>query len=274
MPKIALITESFFGAHARARLADRLEQARGAGVTLAVLPELGLDAWVATRSEPRDEDAEDEAGPRATMCARLAQAHGVAMITTVILRDGTGRRFNTALAFDAHGELRHSYRKIHLPHEPGFWEANHYEAGEQPPRVFELAGLRVGLQICSDLNRPFGCHLLGAQRVDVIVAPRATPPSTYPRWQTVMRANAVTSGAYLVSVNRAPEDGALLGGPSLAIRPDGETVLETQEPLATVDLDPQAVQQARREYPGYLSIPSEVYARGWQGVASRPRVDS
>lgn len=271
MIKIALLTESFFADGARARLAARLDQARTAGAALVVLPELGLDPWVATRRDPRDEDAEDEAGPRATMGAELARSHGLAIVTTVIRRDAEGRRFNTALAFDADGELRHSYRKIHLPHEPWFWEANHYEPGDEPPRVFELAGLRVGLQICSDLNRPFGCHLLGAQRADVIIAPRATHASTYPRWQTVMRANAVTGGAYLVSVNRAPEHGALLGGPSVAIGPDGEIRVETEEPLAFVDIDPQAVVDARREYPGYLAVPSDLYARGWQSVAPRAR---
>ncbi|TPV95341.1 MAG: carbon-nitrogen hydrolase family protein, partial [Myxococcales bacterium FL481] len=162
------------------QLGARLKQASRAGAGLVVLPELGLDPRVATRNEPRDRDAEDETGPRATMCAELARTHRIAVITTVILRDAKGRRFNTTLAFDARGQLRNSYRKIHLPHEPGVWEASHYEPGNQPPRVFEFAGLRVGLQICSDLNRPFGCHLRGAQQADLIVAPRRHPGEHVP----------------------------------------------------------------------------------------------
>ena len=35
-----------------------------------------------------------------------------------------------------------------------------------------------------------------------MLAPRATPPATYDRWRIVLRANAVMSGAYLISVNR------------------------------------------------------------------------
>ncbi|TPV95342.1 MAG: hypothetical protein B7733_10420 [Myxococcales bacterium FL481] len=56
-----------------------------------------------------------------------------------------------------------------------------------------------------------------------------------------MRANAVTSGAYLVSANRAPEEGTLIGGRSVAIGPDGETRLETEDALTYVDVDPGAV---------------------------------
>jgi predicted amidohydrolase len=128
--------------------------------------------------------------------------------------------------------------------------------------------LRLGVQICSDVNRPEGCHLLGALGAEVIAAPRATEAETFDAWRLVLRANALTSTAYVLSVPRPrPEDGVPLGGPSIAVAPDGSVLVETTDPLAVVTLERARVAAARRDYPGYLAVPARVYARGWERVA-------
>ena len=67
----------------------------------------------------------------------------------------------------------------------------------------------------------------------------------------------------MLSVNRpAPEEGVLIGGPSIAVAPDGEVLMETTDPVAIVSIDRSVVHQARRDYPGYLAIPSDLYATG------------
>ena len=104
--------------------------------------------------------------------------------------------------------------------------------------------------------------------VGLIAAPRATEATHYERWKLVMRANAVTAAAYLISVNRPPEDGASLGGPSVAIAPDGE-VLSEGEDMQVVEIDPSRLEEARAAYPGYLGRFPELYARGWSGLARR-----
>jgi N-carbamoylputrescine amidase len=174
-----------------------------------------------------------------------------------------------ALLFDASGRLVGSYAKLHLPDEEGFHEPAHYEPGTEPPAVLDLAGMPVGVQICSDSNRPEGSHLLGALGAEVILAPRATEAATWERWKLVLRVNAMTSGAFIVSVNRpTPEFGVPLGGPSIAISPDGEVLLETPAPLAVVDLDRGAIAAARKRYPGYLTVRADLYARAWSAVAA------
>jgi len=128
--------------------------------------------------------------------------------------------------------------------------------------------LRLGIQICSDINRPEGAQVLGAQGVDLLAVPRAAPAETYARWRLVLRANAVMATAYLVSVNRpGPVEGADIGGPSIAIAPDGEVLVETADPVAVVFVDPAMVSRARGTYPGYLDRPAEIYARAWEDRA-------
>jgi N-carbamoylputrescine amidase len=263
--RVALVPRVFHGEQGEEELGRALARVRAQGAAVAILPELPLDPWMPVRRRPRDDDAEAPDGPRHRLAARAAARAGVALISGAIVREGTGRRHNTALALDAGGQAVARYRKAHLPEEPGFWETSHYEAGSGAPGVFELAGLRAGIQICSDVNRPTGSLLLGAAGAQVIFAPRATEPGTYDRWKLVLRANALTACCHVLSVNRPPEAGANLGGPSVAIGPDG-TVLAEGEDLMVVDVDPGAVTRARTSYPGYLPHFPGLYARGWAAL--------
>jgi predicted amidohydrolase len=269
--RVACITDAFYAEDADERLRARLAEARARGAQLAVLPELPLQAWCPATRTPRPEDAEPPNGPRARRMAQAAREAGLALLGGVIEVDAvTGRRHNTALLFDAEGHRRAAYRKAHLPNEEGFWEALHYEPGDGPPEVAPLGGWTLGIQICSDANRPEGCHILGALGADAILCPRATPPESYDRWRCVLRANAVTSCAYVVSVNRpGGEPGALAGGPSVVFGPDGSAVLETTEPVAVVTLERDALDRARRDYPGSLPVRADLYAKGWARAARR-----
>lgn len=266
---VALVTEVFHDDPGGASLREHLEEAKARGAELAVLPELPLNGWAPATRTPRDEDAEGVDGPRQRTMSAAASEVGIALLGgAIVLDDETGARHNTALLYGPDGRCMTRYRKIHLPEEEGYWETSHYLAGDVPPTVVDGLPLRVGLQICSDVNRPQGFQLLAAQGVEVVLAPRATPPETYDRWRMILRANAVMSGAYLVSVNRPrPEAGASIGGPSLAISPAGDVLVETTEPVRVVTLERGSVTDAAREYPGYLKRFPHVYARGWSEIA-------
>ena len=173
--------------------------------------------------------------------------------------------YNTALLYDGKGVCHARYRKVHLPEEEGYWETSHYMPGTEPPQaISDTFSLTVGLQICSDVNRPQGFQILSSGGAEVVFAPRATPPETYERWRLILRANAIMSGAYVLSTNRPrPEGGAPIGGPSLAIDPFGHVMIETSDPIALVKLERSMVEQASRDYPGYLDRFPDVYAKGW-----------
>lgn len=271
MLTLALVTEVFPTAADQPCLVEHLERCRELGAELAVLPELPLNPWSPATAAARDEDAEPPGGERHRRQAEAARAAGVALVGGAIVRDpADGRRYNTALLFDREGALVTSYRKLHLPEEEGFWETAHYEPGDELPRVSTALGFPLGLQLCSDTNRPEGFHLLAAEGAAAILAPRATPLSSYDRWRLVLRANAVTSAAYVVSVNRPrPEQGVPLGGASIAVAPDGEVLVETTEAVATVTCDAAAVARGREDYPGYLPVRAELWARGYRRLAER-----
>ena len=268
---VALISDVFFGSDARTRLSRRLQAAKADGAEIALLPEIPLDPWSPATSIPNPADAEAPDGPRHQMlsaCAREAQIGVVG--GAIVIDPSTGKRHNTAVVFDEHGALVSTYRKVHLPDEDGFRESCHYEPGTTPPDVVRGFALPFGIQICSDMNRPEGCHLLAAMGAAAILNPRATQASTYERWKLVFRANALTSTAYVLSVARpAPEQGVPLGGASIAIDPNGDVIAESIDPIVLVRLDEQVIADARRRYPGYLTLYPDLYAQGWSAVAAR-----
>jgi N-carbamoylputrescine amidase len=268
---VALISEVFWEPDGIGRLGERLDQAVGRGADVAVLPELPLNPWRPSTKDARDEDAEPMDGQRMRAQAEAAAAAGIGLVGGIIHRDGaTGRRTSRALVFDRSGTLVGTYEKLHLPEEPGFWETSHYEPGTEAPRRIDAFGVPVGIQLCSDINRPEGSHLLGAQGAFAVLAPRATEERTYPAWKVVFRANALTSCSYVLSVNRPnPEDGVLIGGPSIAVDPAGQVLVETTDPIAVVTLEADVVQRARTAYPGYLPVRARLYAEAWGEIARR-----
>jgi N-carbamoylputrescine amidase len=265
---VALISDVFVQPDDARRLVSTLVQARSRGAELAVLPEIPLNPWSPATETAKEEDAELPDGPRHENMSRAARTAAIAVVGGAIVRDPKSRRrHNTALVFDIAGVLVGSYRKVHLPEEPGFWETRHYDPGDALPSVIDAFPLRIGLQVCSDVNRPEGSRLLGALGADVIIVPRATEAATFARWKTVLMANALTSATYVVSVARPrPEFGVPLGGPSFVAAPTGEVLVETTERLALVTLHRAVVEDARRSYPGYLPTRADLYAEGWARV--------
>lgn len=265
---VALVSEVFWEPDGAVRLRERLAEAAERGADLAVLPEIPLNPWRPATKEQVDEDAEPMDGPRARLQAGAAAEAGIGLVGSIIHRDAAGRRTNRSLVYDRSGTLRASYDKLHLPEEPGFWETSHYEPGSDAPERIDAFGLPIGVQICSDNNRPEGSRLLGAKGAMAVLIPRATEERTYQRWKLVFRANALTSAVYVLSVTRPdPEEGVLIGGPSIAVDPDGEVILETTDRLALVTLDAERVRQARTDYPGYLPIRARLYADAWNEIA-------
>jgi predicted amidohydrolase len=264
---VALIHDVFDGDEGADRLGRRLSEARERGARLALLPELPMDRWIPAGPTPGDLDAETAGGPRHVALSQAARAAAIGVLGGAITVDDAGRRRNRALLFDASGKLVLQYDKVHVPNEEGFWEAAHYEEGDRLAARCDAFGLPVGVQICSDLFRPEGCHLLGAAGVEAIFAPRATPLASYARWKSVISVNAVTSGAYVVSINRPGPDSGI-GGASVVAGPDGTCLLESTDPVSIVTLDGEQTAGARKQYPGYLSVHHALYARGWDERSS------
>ena len=233
---VALISEVYWEADGVQRLKERLAEAADRGADLAVLPEIPLNPL-----EPRDEGGPATTTPRAWTGSgraprprrrpRPASAWWAASSTATSADGGRVVRWSST----ARGSCEARTRSCTCPRSPASGRRATTSRAREAPQRIDAFGIPIGVQLCSDANRPQGSQLLGAQGVMAVLNPRASEERTLQRWKTVWRANAMTSCCYVLSVNRPyPERGVLLGGPSVAYDPNGDLLLETTDTLAPV----------------------------------------
>ena len=143
---VALISDVFWQEDGGERLLKRLFEAREMGAQVAVIPELAMNPWSPATQVSVDSDAESLGGSRCQLQMDAAREAGIALIGGAILRDSTGRRFNTALVINDAGVVVGHWEKAHIPDEPGFWEADHYDPGRDPLIPINGLGFPLGVQ--------------------------------------------------------------------------------------------------------------------------------
>ena len=225
-------------AHVRAERSD-----------LVVLPELGFAPWFAA------EPTYDEQAWAASVAAhdrwlpRLAEL-GAAVLGTRPVNRPAGRR-NEAFAADAGGPVRRLHDKSYLPDEPGFWEASWYGRGDGGHAVVDVAGMRAGVLVCTELWFLEHARAYGRAGAHLVATPRCTPAESLDKWLAGGRVCAVVSGAWSLSSNSAePEHGGL----GWAVDPEGEVVATTSRsrPWVSVDVDVADADAAKARYPRYV----------------------
>ena len=191
-------------AHAIERLLDRTA---AEGARMLFLPEACLTGY-------NRDHAVDIALPDFAAAVRMveenAQMRGVALSYGFVERDEAGGKpFVTQVLYD--GNTRAKYRKSHLgPHErDAFQPGNRLLAAE-------IAGMRVGVQLCWEGHIPQIAATLRAQGAEVIAAPFASGIGGERRlesWNRFLPARASDNGVYVVACNALPAGGIAVYDP-------------------------------------------------------------
>jgi len=229
----------------------RLSQARAAGATVAVLPELWTTAYALDRL---DDLAEPPAGPTFTWLRDQARTLGIHLVAGSIAERREGRVYNTAHVIDREGRLLASYDKVHLFR---LMEEEKYLAPGAGPALFRLGGVPCGLEICYDLRFPELARTLALAGAQVIFIPAEWPEPRLHHWRSLLIARAVENQAFIIGVNRVgqkdPSDPNTdrFFGHSLVVDPWGEVLAEGGDEPAVVlaDLDLDVAPRVRSRIP-------------------------
>lgn len=115
---------------------------------LAVLPELSMCGYLFESREALLQCAEPvPSGPSTQRILALSQKYACTIIFGIAEREGD-KVFNTAVVV-SRGQYLGNYRKIHLSD----FEKKLFDRGEEN-RVFQVEGVKIGVQICFDLWFP------------------------------------------------------------------------------------------------------------------------
>jgi len=166
-------------------------------------------------------------------------------------RGPAGKVYNTHVVLDDQGEIRASYRKIHLfdvdvPNGPVLMESSTTMPGDRLVVVDSPVG-RLGLSICYDLRFPevySKLHFdLGAQ---ILTVPSAfTKITGQAHWEILLRARAIETQSYVIAAAQAGAHNSKREswGHSLIIDPWGEVIGRLEDgtrtgiAVASIDLN-------------------------------------
>lgn len=268
-PLVVAVAQLAPGADAaanRATLDDAARRASARGARLLVAPEYS-SFFEGAPSAASVDAAETLDGPFAAAMRESARRHGLAIVAGLVERASDAARFrNTLVAVDPAGELAAVYRKVHLYDAFGSRESEFVEPGDPAaePAVFELDGLRVGLETCYDLRFPESTRRLVDAGAELVAVPAqwVRGPLKERHWATLLAARAIESTAAIAAADHPAPHGI---GLSRIIGADGETLagLGTGEGMGLAAVDPAETAAVRASNPcldlrRYEVVPSEV----------------
>jgi N-carbamoylputrescine amidase len=256
-------------AEANLAAAERgIREAARKGARIVCLPELFRGLYFCqTEDHAHFERAEPVPGPTTEALGRLARELGVVVVGSVFERRAAGVYHNTAVVLDADGSLAGTYRKMHIPDDPLYYEKFYFTPGDLGFKAVKTRFGRVGTLVCWDQWYPEAARLTALRGAVVLFYPTAIGwhPSEKKKfgaaqrdaWRTIQRSHAIANGVYVAAVNRVGHEGPKGGGiqfwgSSFICGPFGEVLAEasTGRPEVLVaEGDPREVETVRRHWP-------------------------
>ena len=263
------------------RLAEGISDLAKRGAQLIVLQELHNSLYFCqTESVSNFDLAEPIPGPSTKLFGELARQFGVVIVTSLFEKRAPGLYHNTAVVLEKDGSIAGTYRKMHIPDDPAYYEKFYFTPGDLGFHPIDTSVGRLGVMVCWDQWYPEAARLMALQGADLLIYPTAIGYSPLDdaaeqqrqrtAWQLVQRGHAVANGLPVVTVNRVGEEtcppsqpstvnsqlstpnSQLFWGTSFVAGPQGELLYEApedQEAEAVVDIDLQRSEQVRRWWP-------------------------
>jgi beta-ureidopropionase len=231
-----------------------LERAAEAGVQIACLQELSTTPYFCQVQDKAWFKSAEAVPDGATVRAMgdFARRHAMVLIVPLFEIDSIGLFYNTAAVLDADGTYLGKYRKVHIPHNDGFYEKYYFRPGNLGFPVFETKHAKVGVYICYDRHFPEGARALGLAGAEVVFIPSATGGRSESQWSLEQRSLALANGYFVGTVNRVGREplGPLeFFGRSYFADPLGEVLARggAGEEIVTSDLDLSLIPKVREE---------------------------
>ena len=240
------------------------------GAQLVVCQELHTSAYFCQIEDVTRHDlAEPIPGPSTDHFGALAKELGLVLVISLFERRAAGLSHNTAVVLENDGQVAGTYRKMHIPDDPGFTEKFYFAPGDQGFEPIQTSLGRLGVLVCWDQWYPEAARLMALAGAELLIYPTAIGWSPEDdgneqarqreAWITVQRGHAIANGLPLLAVNRCgieTEPGAKGGinfwGSSFGCGPQGELLAmasNDQDEVLLVDLDLERSEAVRRWWP-------------------------
>ncbi|MEX0979300.1 MAG: carbon-nitrogen hydrolase [Pirellulales bacterium] len=214
----------------------RIGEAAASGANVVCLQELFAGQYPCqSEDHSRFDQAEPIPGPTSEKLAAAARRHGAVVIGSLFERRAPGLYHNTAVVFDVDGTLVGTYRKMHIPDDPLYYEKFYFTPGDLGFRAFDTRFGRLGVCVCWDQWYPEAARLTALAGARMIFYPTAIGwlpdekqefgESQHSAWETMMRSHAIANGVFVAAANRTGREGQLeFWGASFVADPNGNVL--------------------------------------------------
>lgn len=195
-----------------AKTAKMVRQAARKGARIICLQELYRTTYFPQHAKrPREAISETIPGESTNAFSQLAKELGVVIIVPIFEKARGGKHYNSAVVIDQNGKLLPTYRKMHIPQDPLFYEKNYFAPGDRGWRVYKTKYATFAVLICYDQWFPEAARMATLDGAEIIFYPtaignvagyRSADGDWHDAWETVMRGHAIANGVHVVAVNR------------------------------------------------------------------------
>ncbi len=255
-----------------AKCLARIEEAARQGAQIVSTQELFRSRYFC-QTENHDNFGLAEAipGPSTEALSKLARDKQIVIVGSLFERRAPGVYHNTAVVIDADGQLLGSYRKMHIPDDPLFYEKFYFTPGDLGFKSFDTRYGKVGVLICWDQWYPEGARLTALRGAQILFYPTAIgwqPPEKaeygerqHSSWETIQRAHAIANGVYVAVANRVgheatptghPGEGIEFWGQSFIADPSGQLIAKAsvaKEEILMAEVDFRKLDVQRTHWP-------------------------
>ncbi len=231
------------------KVIDYCERAREMGADLVAFPELTITGYPPEDLLLRQRFIADN------LLALQRVVKSVRGITAVVGFVDSNDDIYNAAAVIHDGELAAVYHKEFLPNYGVFDEVRYFRAGSHP-HVFEIAGAKVGVNICEDIWYPEGpTQAQALAGAEVIVNINGSPfhHGKYLYRERMLSTRAADNAVIVCYVNLVGgQDELVFDGNSMIIDQDGDLIAHSpsfEEHLLVADLNLDALYLARLHDP-------------------------
>lgn len=249
---------------------DGIRRAAEQGAELVVLQELHRGLYFCQQEDVDQFDlAEPIPGPSTDRLGALARELNLVIVASLFERRAPGLYHNTAVVLERDGTIAGTYRKMHIPDDPGFYEKFYFTPGDLGFQPIQTSAGTLGVLVCWDQWFPEAARLMAMAGAELLIYPTAIGWSREDdreeqerqrqAWITIQRSHAVANGVPVVSVNRIGHEadpgggtGIDFWGSSFVAGPQGEFLYQgstDQVEHAVVSLDMARSENVRRIWP-------------------------
>ena len=241
---------------------DSIRAAAKKGAQIICLPELFLTQYFCQTEDTQNFSlAEPLPGPTSDTFSKLAKELEVVLIVPLFEKRTQGIYHNSAIVIDADGSVAGTYRKMHIPDDPCFFEKFYFTPGDTGFKSFSTRFGKIGVLICWDQWFPEAARLTCLSGAQFLFYPTAIgyqdedakeSIQQITAWETIQRSHAISNGVFLGSVNRVARENALtFWGRSFICNPFGKVIGQADnEPQIVIAQCPlPEIESVRQNWP-------------------------